>query len=74
MKTYRVIDLRQESAPETAIHAHTPEAAASSVLGVEVVRGGNRRALVAKVYSDSDSGLSMVRLYSRAEGRIGRQT
>jgi len=69
LKKFRVIDLRQSVETETYVVADTPDAAAHQALGIEVVRGGNRRTLVAKVYSETESGLSMVRLYARAAGR-----
>jgi hypothetical protein len=73
-KTFRVIDLRQSVETETLVVADTPDAAAHQVLGIEIVRGGNKRALVAKVYSETESGLSMVRLYARSAGRSSART
>ena len=74
MKTYRVIDLRPEQALELAMQADSPEGAARAILGIDVVRGGNKRSLVAKVYSESTGGLSMVRLYARADDRSSAPT
>lgn len=73
-KTFRVIDLRQSVETETQVVADTPDGAAHQVLGIEIVRGGKKRALVAKVYSETDSGLSMVRFYARAAGRSNSPT
>lgn len=66
MRTYRVVDLRQESQSELPIDAPTAEVAARTVLGIDVVRGGKNRPVVAKVYYDSGPGhLNVVRFYAR---------
>lgn len=69
-RNFRVVDLRQ-SAPSSDIDiivddAPTPEAAARQALGIDVVRSGARRDIVAKVYwQPLGQPLTMVRLYAR---------
>lgn len=66
-RTFRVVDVRPGSWAEDNVQACTPEEAARLTLGMDLARGGNKRAiLIAKVYSTSTEGnLSMVRLYAR---------
>jgi hypothetical protein len=64
--TYRVVDLRQpDQHAETEISGvPSPEAAARQVLGMNVVRSGSKRDLVAKVYWQTlGQPLTMVRFY-----------
>jgi len=65
-----VLDLSKGSTdhPEQTIQAKSPEAAASQVLGMDVVRSGAKRDLMARVYWQvSGRPLNMVRLYRRAD-------
>lgn len=67
---YRVLDLSTGSAqqPEQTIQAKSPEAAASQVLGMDVVRSGAKRDLMARVYWQvAGRPLNMVRLYRRVD-------
>lgn len=69
-KSFRVMDLRQAGpeAIDAVIDGASPEDAARKVLGIEVVRGGSRRDLVAKVYwQPVGQPLTMVRLYAKIE-------
>lgn len=69
-KSFRVIDLRQ-AGPEVIdaiIESASPEEAARKALGIEVVRSGSRRDLVAKVYwQPIGQPLTMVRLYAKID-------
>ena len=71
-KSFRVVDLRQD-APllDTDVivdGVQWPEAAVRDVLGIEVVRSGAKRDLVAKVYwQPLGQPLTMVRLYAKTE-------
>lgn len=70
MLQYRVIDLRDSTidSQEQVIPAKSPEAAATDLLGIEVVRSGPRQNLVARAYWQyPDQPLSMVRLYRRVD-------
>ena len=73
---FRVIDLRSdviEPEPLIVQGARSPELAAQSVLGEELVRSGAKKDLVARVYWTSPGQpTSMVRLYSKV-GRGERQ-
>jgi hypothetical protein len=66
---YRVVDLRDqpsERAETVVTNVRSPEAAASTALGIDVVRSGSRATMVARVYWQyQDQPLSMVRLYRR---------
>ena len=66
---YRVVDLRGDLAerPETTIDGvSSPEAAARKALGIDLVRSGSVRDLVARVYWQlGPDAINMVRLYSR---------
>jgi hypothetical protein len=66
---YRVRDLREETqAPEQLIveGVKSPEAAAKQALGIDLVRSGARKDLVAQVYWQlAPESTNMVRLYSR---------
>lgn len=70
--TYRVIDVRSDviDAAETTIEgARSPEDAVRQALGEEVVRSGNRKDLVARVYwQTTGQPVTMVRLYRRIAG------
>lgn len=81
MKTFRVvsIDADGENGNAHIVRAATPESAAASGLGLDVVRGASKRAKpVAKVYwQDGPHQTNMVRLYARisdASGRASDQT
>ena len=71
-KSFRVVDLRQD-APliDTDVivdDVQSPEAAAREALGLNVVRSGAKRDLVAKVYwQPLGQPLTMVRLYAKNE-------
>jgi hypothetical protein len=70
---YRVVDLRPQDTPEIDIiieGARSPEDAVRRALGLEVVRSGSRRDLVARVYWQMvGQPLNMVRLYTRTAQR-----
>lgn len=70
--TYRVIDMRTDApAPaETLVDGvRSPEEAVRQALGIDVVRSGHRRDLVARVYWQSTGQpVTMVRLYRRLIG------
>lgn len=67
--TYRVIDVRGDvidPKEATIAGARSPEDAARTALGLEVVRSGQRQDLVARVYWQSPGQpMNMVRLYRR---------
>ena len=68
---FRVLDLSGLASvqAEETVTAPSPEAAAALVLGVELVRSGAKKDLVAKVYwNGPESALNMVRLYRKVEG------
>ena len=69
-KSFRVMDLRQADpeAIDAIIDGASPEEAARKVLGIEVVRSGSKRDLVAKVYwQPVGQPLTMVRLYAKID-------
>jgi hypothetical protein len=71
-KSFRVVDLRQNALlTDTDViveGAQSPEAAVRDVLGIQVVRSGAKRDLVAKVYwQPIGQPLTMVRLYAKNE-------
>ena len=71
-KSFRVVDLRQDALlTDTDIiveGVQSPEAAVRDVLGIQVVRSGAKRDLVAKVYwQPIGQPLTMVRLYAKNE-------
>jgi hypothetical protein len=71
-KSFRVVDLRQDALViDTDIiveGVQSPEAAVRDVLGIQVVRSGAKRDLVAKVYwQPIGQPLTMVRLYAKSE-------
>lgn len=72
MKTFRVLDLRSPKnlSVQQSVQAHTAEAAAAAILGVDVVRGSSKYAQpVARVYwQDTAAVTNMVRLYARLGG------
>lgn len=67
--TYRVVDVRGDidEATETIIAgARSPEDAARQALGLDLVRSGRRKDLIARVYWQSPGQpMNMVRLYRR---------
>jgi len=65
MKTLRVVDLRSAIADsiERFVEANSAEAAASSLVGVDVVRGASKYAK--PVARDTQEKTNMVRLYAR---------
>lgn len=68
MTEYRVIDLQTEAIDPNPkiVTASSPEAAAELVLGLKLVRSGNKRDLRARVYSQRPGQpMSMVRLYQK---------
>jgi hypothetical protein len=73
--TYRVVDLRTNiiAPTETTVTtARSPEDAVRQVLGLEVVRSGHRKDLVARVYwQPVGQPVTMVRLYGRVAGETG---
>jgi hypothetical protein len=70
--TFRVVDMRSDSIdpPETIIAgARSPEDAGRQALGVELVRSGQRKDLIARVYWQTPGQpVNMVRLYRRVAG------
>lgn len=68
-QSYRVIDLRPEAQGADAIvvdSARSPESAAREALGLDLVRSGAKKDLVAQVYWQlGPDAKNMVRLYSR---------
>lgn len=71
-KSFRVVDLRQDALLiDTDIiveGVQSPEAAVRNVLGIQVVRSGAKRDLVAKVYwQPIGQPLTMVRLYAKTD-------
>jgi hypothetical protein len=65
---FRVVDVRSEIAGlSSVVEAATPEAAAIKALGVDVIRSGRTKDLVAKVYWQLPGHTAnMVRLYQRS--------
>lgn len=67
--SHRVVDLRPTAEPgaQTIVEgAKSPEAAAKQALGLDLVRSGSRKDLVAQVYWQlTPDSTNMVRLYSR---------
>lgn len=68
MPTFRIVDLRADVV-ESEIHAEarSPETAAEKALGLKLVRAGNPRNLICRVYWEDAPNINMVRLYSRSE-------
>lgn len=66
MAKYRIIDVTIDR-PEVFVEAKSPEAAALTALGIELVRSGSRQALRARVYWQNNAGdpMNMVRLYGK---------
>jgi hypothetical protein len=75
--TYRVVDLRPAAdlAPDITITGvQSPEAAAKQALGLDLVRSGSRKDLVAQVYWQlAPESKNMVRLYARVTPARSRQ-
>lgn len=73
--SYRVVDVRTDviDPKEITIEgARSPEDAVRQALGVEVVRSGHRKDLVARVYwQPIGQPVTMVRLYGRVTGEAG---
>lgn len=68
MPEFRVVDLRNAATAEypNLVPAASPEQAARSVLGFDVVRSGPKQNLVARAYWQyPDQPINMVRLYRR---------
>lgn len=67
--TYRVVDVRSDVIDPTEtiiVGARSPEDAVQQALTLDVVRSGQRKDLVARVYWQSPGQpLNMVRLYRR---------
>jgi hypothetical protein len=67
--SYRVLDMRTDTtnpAEFTVARARSPEDAVRQALGLELVRSGHRRDLIARVYWQPDGQpVTMVRLYRR---------
>ncbi len=71
-KSFRVVDLRPDALVADTDFivegVQSPEAAVRDVLGIQVVRSGAKRDLVAKVYwQPLGQPLTMVRLYAKGE-------
>lgn len=69
MPTYRVVDMRPDTAREFHAIARSPEKAASDALQINLVRSGVPRNLICRVYwnDDESTQLNVVRLYRRRE-------
>lgn len=67
--SYRVVDKRSAAEGSDSIiidGVNSPEAAARKALGLELVRSGSKKDLVAQVYWQlAPDSMNMVRLYSR---------
>lgn len=77
MQEYRVIDLQTEVIDPLSktVSANTPEEAASLALGLQLVRGGAKADLRARVYWQlTGQPMSMVRLYTKAADRRPKRT
>lgn len=76
-QSYRVIDLRPDAQSADAIivdSAKSPESAAREALGLDLVRSGAKKDLVAQVYWQLNAeAKNMVRLYSRVATHRRRQ-
>jgi hypothetical protein len=68
--SYRIVDLRNDVVDDMDViieGVRSPEDAVRQALGIEVVRSGAKRDLVARVYWQMlGQPVNMVRLYSRA--------
>ncbi|MBJ3785502.1 hypothetical protein [Devosia sediminis] len=68
MPSFKIIDLRSGIIePEVHTEARSPEMAAEQALGLKLVRAGNPRNLVCRVYWQEATNTNMVRLYSKSE-------
>lgn len=68
-KNFRVVDLRPQGKEVTVEGASSPEDAARKALGIDVVRSGAKKDLVAKVYwQPMEQPLTMVRMYAKVDG------
>ena len=64
MATYRVIDMRNGmTGRELSVEADTPEQAGQIALKEKLMRSGNPRFLVCRVYWQTGNGTNMTRLY-----------
>lgn len=71
--SYRVVDARSDKpiSTEAIVQTFSPEAAAKSALGLDLVRSGRKLDLAARVYwQNAGQPLSLVRLYLRAEAKL----
>ena len=67
-KIFRVVDLRPQGKEVVIEGASSPEDAARQALGIDVVRSGAKKDLVAKVYwQPMEQPLTMVRMYSKVD-------
>jgi hypothetical protein len=65
---FRVVDVRTQA--ERTVQSGSPENAAREVLEQDVVRSGQPRDLIARVYwQEGENPMNMVRLYQRVEDR-----
>lgn len=65
---YEVLDIRPSGSGERrSIRCFSPEAAASQILGLDLVRSGSPSQLTAKVYwhKEEEAAENVVRLYRR---------
>ena len=69
-KVFRVVDLSASAIEpvEKVVNANSPEAAAREVLGMDLVRSGAKKDLMARFYWQLPSTpMNMVRLYRRID-------
>lgn len=74
--SYRVVDLRNDviDAQEVLVGGRSPEDAARQILGIDVVRSGSKKDLVARVYWQTvGHPMYMVRLYRKVADRPAEQ-
>lgn len=73
-KNFRVVDLRPQGKEVVIEGASSPDDAARKALGIDVVRSGAKKDLVAKVYwQPMEQPLTMVRMYAKIEGTGSRE-
>ena len=76
MASFRVVDARLNTQvpPDVTVEASSPEGAAKSALGLDLVRSGQKEDLAARVYwSDKGQPMRMVRLYLRVQDRLNHR-
>ena len=75
MASFRVVDARLNTqASDVTAEASSPEGAARSALGLDLVRSGQKEDLAARVYwSDKGQPMRMVRLYLRVQDRLNHR-